>query len=147
MKSLWRSDTYLDLRRRLARVEADRRPLWGRMNAGQMIAHLDDWMGMAIGENTVRMYRLPLRYPLVKQLAIYCMPVPKSFPTTPELLARQPGEWAKDVVHLIATFERFRARDPKGRWPGHPAFGSMSGRAWGVVAYRHTDHHLRQFAV
>ena len=29
----------------------------------------------------------------------------------------------------------------------HPAFGKLSPRAWGVLAWRHTDHHLRQFGV
>jgi hypothetical protein len=30
-------------------------------------------------------------------------------------------------------------------WPEHPAFGKLSTRAWGVLIYRHMDHHLRQF--
>ena len=30
-------------------------------------------------------------------------------------------------------------------WPDHPAFGALSRRAWGVLIYRHMDHHLRQF--
>jgi len=30
-------------------------------------------------------------------------------------------------------------------WPEHPAFGALSRRAWGVLIYRHMDHHLRQF--
>ena len=31
--------------------------------------------------------------------------------------------------------------------PVHPAFGDITTQAWGVLAYRHTDHHLRQFGV
>jgi hypothetical protein len=30
-------------------------------------------------------------------------------------------------------------------WPSHPAFGSMSGRDWGVLCYRHVAHHFSQF--
>ena len=29
----------------------------------------------------------------------------------------------------------------------HPLFGSMSRREWGVVTYKHVDHHLKQFGV
>ena len=32
-------------------------------------------------------------------------------------------------------------------WQEHPAFGRLARRAWGVLAYRHLDHHLRQFGV
>jgi hypothetical protein len=32
-------------------------------------------------------------------------------------------------------------------WPEHPAFGRMSRRVWGVLGYRHLDHHFRQFGV
>jgi hypothetical protein len=31
--------------------------------------------------------------------------------------------------------------------PEHPAFGRLSGRAWGALVYRHMDHHLRQFGL
>ncbi|MEK7381556.1 MAG: DUF1569 domain-containing protein [Gemmatimonadota bacterium] len=27
----------------------------------------------------------------------------------------------------------------------HPAFGSMTKSSWGILAYKHIDHHLRQF--
>jgi hypothetical protein len=37
---------------------------------------------------------------------------------------------------------------PRGfRWAAHPAFGRMSHRAWGVLGYRHLDHHFRQFGI
>ncbi|WP_407534605.1 DinB family protein [Elizabethkingia miricola] len=29
----------------------------------------------------------------------------------------------------------------------HPAFGNISTNEWGIAAYKHMDHHLRQFGV
>jgi len=75
------------------------------------------------------------------------MPFPKGAPTSPELSARPPGDWDREVVALRALVEQFGRRDPNGRWPDHPAFGRLTGRAWGVLVYRHSDHHLRQFGV
>jgi hypothetical protein len=43
--------------------------------------------------------------------------------------------------------DRFAARGQDGPWVDHPAFGRLSPRAWGVLVYRHMDHHLRQFGV
>ena len=31
--------------------------------------------------------------------------------------------------------------------PETPAFGPLSARGWGVLTYRHLDHHLLQFGV
>jgi hypothetical protein len=38
-----------------------------------------------------------------------------------------------------------RADDSSTRWPEHPFFGPLTRKDWGVLGYRHSDHHLRQF--
>lgn len=63
------------------------------------------------------------------------------------LINREPSEWAVEraaVREMILSFEK---RDPKAPWPVHPAFGRMTSAAWGVLAYRHTDRHFRQFGI
>jgi hypothetical protein len=117
------------------------------MNAPRMVAHLADALKMALGELQVAPKQTPLRFPGIKQLVIYVLPWPPGAPTAPELLARAPAAWNGEVVTLSALLERFAERTASGSWPSHPAFGSMSGRAWGVLVYRHCDHHFRQFGV
>lgn len=34
---------------------------------------------------------------------------------------------------------------PDASWADHPAFGDINGKDYGVLLYRHFDHHLRQF--
>ncbi|MFL5549729.1 MAG: DinB family protein [Gemmatimonadaceae bacterium] len=132
---------------RLERLSPDARPLWGRMSAPQMLAHLADWMLMAKGDlNTAAKKRI-LRYPVVKQLVIYWLPWPKGVPTAPELLGRTPLEWAIERAAVRQHVQSFAKLDPKAAWPDHPAFGKITPRAWGVLGYRHMDHHLRQFGV
>ncbi|MFL5598050.1 MAG: DinB family protein, partial [Gemmatimonadaceae bacterium] len=132
---------------RLERLSPDARPLWGRMSAPQMLAHLADWMLMAKGDlNTAAKKRI-LRYPVVKQLVIYWLPWPKGVPTAPELLGRTPLEWTIERAAVRQHVQSFAKLDPKAAWPDHPAFGKITPRAWGVLGYRHMDHHLRQFGV
>lgn len=147
MKSTFQSDARHELLERLDRLTAEHRALWGRMTAPQMVSHLLESMRMALGDLAVVPKRLPLRYPPIKQLAIYWMPFAKGRPTAPELIARVPAAWSVDVAALAETFARFAARDPNRRWPDHPAFGAMTGRAWARLTYRHADHHFRQFGV
>lgn len=145
MKTLWQREACEDIESRLARLVPDGRARWGRMSAPQMICHLAESMRMALGDLPVARKNLPIRYPPLKQFIIYLAPFPKGAPTAPELLARMPRDWNADVAEFRTLVGRFSARGEQAAWPEHPAFGRLSGRAWGVLAYRHIDHHLKQF--
>ena len=132
---------------RLGRLRPETRPLWGRMTAPQMLAHLTDWMLMASGDLPVAAKKVVLRYTPIKQLAIYWLPFPKGVSTAPELLARRASEWDLECASLRERVESFESLLRKSDWPDHPVFGTMTARSWGVLGYRHMDHHLRQFGV
>ncbi|MCU1381969.1 MAG: hypothetical protein JWL71_666 [Acidobacteria bacterium] len=146
MKSIWQEDARRELSDRIGALRWDRRAAWGRFTAPQMICHLAESLKMAMGELMIRPKRSPIRYAPLKQLIIYVAPFPKGAPTAPELLAREPGDFAADVADVQRLLARAASARTTERWPEHPAFGTLSTRAWGVLIYRHMDHHLRQFA-
>ena len=117
------------------------------MTAPQMLAHLVDWMLMAKGELPTAAKRSLLRYSPLKQLAIYWLPFPRGVPTAPELISRVPSAWAIEQAALRQHVQSFATMDPGAAWPEHPVFGTLSSRAWGVLGFRHMDHHLRQFGL
>lgn len=145
MKTIWRDEDRRELSDRVGRMTSERRAEWGTFTAPKMICHLADSLKMAMGDLAVASKHLPIRYPPLKQLIIYAAPFPKSSPTAPELLARQPREWASDVDDLQALLARAGSARTTDTWPDHPAFGKLSTRAWGVLIFRHMDHHLKQF--
>ena len=148
MHTLWHDTDRQHLLDRLARLTPDHRARWGRMNAPQMVTHLAEAMRMALGDLPCEPKYVPWRYAPIKQLVVYWLPWPQGAPTAKELLARQPdGDWDAGVAELRALVERLARRDPRAPWPEHPAFGTLSTRGWGVLGYRHMDHHLRQFGV
>ena len=110
-----------------------------------MVCHLADSLKMAMGDLPVAPKQLPIRYPPLKQFIIYVAPFPKSAPTAPELLAREPREWAQRRRGRAGAAGARGVGPDHDAWPEHPAFGKLSKRAWGVLIYRHMDHHLRQF--
>jgi hypothetical protein len=145
MKSIWQDEATRELSERVGALASDRKGEWGRFTAPKMICHLADSLRMAMGDLKVATKRLPIRYPPLKQLIIYVAPFPKGAPTAPELLGREPREWAHDVADVQTLLARAAAVDSTDQWPEHPAFGPLSRRAWGVLIYRHMDHHLKQF--
>jgi len=60
----------------------------------------------------------------------------------------KPGDAAsfeEERSALLEMLERIGAGPQEGTGPAHPLFGPMTWREWGVVTYKHADHHLRQF--
>ena len=83
-------------------------------------------------------------FPL-KHLIIYVLPFPKGAPTAPELKPSVSESLEEERTALLKLLERIGAGPREGVGPAHPLFGSMTWREWGVVTYKHADHHLRQF--
>ena len=145
MKTIWQDEARRELTDRLGAMAPGGRAGWGAFNAPKMMCHLADSLMMAMGDLKVAPKRLPIRYTPLKQLIIYVAPFPKSAPTAPELLVRQPRQWDNDVSEVQDLLARAGSARTTDAWPDHPAFGKLSKRAWGVLIYRHMDHHLRQF--
>ena len=146
MKSLWNAAHRREIDARILELTPAHAPRWGRMSAPQMVVHLADALRMATGELPIAMRRTPFRYPLLKQLFLYVVPIPKGLPTAREL-QRAPGEWDAGIADLRAMLESFASRDRNAPWPPHPIFGPIGAHGWGVLTRRHIDHHLRQFGV
>jgi hypothetical protein len=148
MPTFWDRGTRDAICRRIERLTADHKPIWGKMDASQMCAHLNDAMRMATGELPCQPKNSPLRRWPVKQLVVYLMPWPAGAPTAPELLARgATAELLAEQAAFRQLADQLAAKPASDTWPEHPAFGRLSHKAWGVLEYRHSDHHLRQFGV
>ena len=147
MKTVWEPEARQELSERLDRLTPDTSGLWGRMNATQMVAHVVDSLRMAIGDLQAEPKKLPIRFTPLKQLIIYGPPFPKNVPTAPELLTRQADDWDTECAQLRQVMDAFAGRPVDVKLPRHPAFGRLSRRAWGVLSYKHIDHHFRQFGV
>jgi hypothetical protein len=145
VRSIWNDSDYRELRGRLDRLRPETPAKWGKFNAPQVVCHLADSLRMASGELPVASKNLPIRFTPLKQLIIYWLPFPKGAPTAPQLLERQPSEFAADVQDLKNELDAIVKRGRSGPWVPHPAFGDLTPNAWGVLIYRHTDHHLKQF--
>ncbi len=149
MKTLWNPDSRTALIARINRLTPEIRPLWGRMNANEMVAHVTQGMRMGLGELETKPRKTIFRYWPLKHLFVYWIPFPKSAPAPREVVTRgkELAEWNNGVAELRATFDRFAGRELNAMWPVHPVFGELSGKAWGALGWRHLDHHLRQFGV
>ena len=89
---------------------------------------------------------------VVKSVGLWApFPWPHGWPTNPLHNPRaegtRPSDFANDLARAIAGLEGIAKATPNALDPAHGFFGTMSVRDWQRWAYRHTDHHLRQFGV
>lgn len=132
-------------RLRLLTPQASRR--WGTMNVEQMLCHISDQLRMGLGDIPPEKPAGLLRFWPLNTLAIHFAPWPKGAPSPSEAFTAQSQHWDQDLGNLESLIDRFGKKDPDAIWPTHSIFGKMSGKDWGVLSYRHLDHHFRQFGI
>lgn len=119
---------------------------WGTLEVTGMLKHLHLAALMALGEMQVpsankRVFHV---FPL-KHLLLYVVPFPKGAPTAPKLKPEAAASIEEERAAVLELLERIGTGPRDGAGPDHPLFGPLTRREWGVVTYKHTDHHLKQF--
>jgi hypothetical protein len=148
MKSLWDERARGEILRRAERLTPETPALWGRMTAGEMLAHVVQGMKLGLGEMQAKPRQSPFRYWPLKHLFVYWIPFPKGAPAPREIVTRgKTHDWDVNRLALRESIQRFGALDRRSRWPVHPVFGPLTGSAWGALGWRHLDHHFRQFGI
>lgn len=155
MKSLLDPSSRESLRLRVETLRPDTPPRWGNFTAPRMLGHLIQSLRMMSGDLMIPPEPAPwlISHAPLKHLLIYVLPFPRGMSTFPELLARPAPEpadlseaaWRAEQRAFGDALDAVGAMDPAGTWPDHGALGPLTGREWGVLQYRHLNHHLRQF--
>lgn len=123
-------------------------PRWGSMSVTEMLQHLRLSARMTLGEMPVPSAnkRVFHKFP-VKHLILYVLPFPKGAPTAPALKPIDASSLEEERAALLELLERIGTGPRDGAGPEHPLFGPLTWREWGVVTYKHANHHLKQFGV
>ena len=133
---------------RLRSLSASSSARWGTMGLEGMLQHLRLSAAMAVGElqlpsSNKRAFQI---FPL-KHLILYVLPFPKGAPTAPGLKPGVDASLEGERTAVLELLERIGTGPRDGAGPDHPLFGRLTRREWGVVTYKHCDHHLKQFGV
>jgi hypothetical protein len=144
MKTIYDEATRQELIARITMLTDDSRSQWGKMNVYQMVRHCRLWEEMMLGK--VR-YKRAFMGRIFGKLALRSVmkegPLRRNTPTLPELIIRENGRVSSEKEQWIALI-REHGR-PSGVTIDHPFFGKMTRVQVGIMAYKHADHHLRQF--
>ena len=134
---------------RIEKLTASHQPQWGEMTASEMLLHCNSCNKQILEESRGN-EKTTLKQYLLRILALYIAPDFKKniqgetrHNTKGKISNADFEQQRKDFIDLIARF-------PINNHPltlTHPAFGNISTQEWGIAAYKHMDHHLRQFGI
>ncbi|CAN5806082.1 hypothetical protein BH11BAC7_BH11BAC7_12690 [soil metagenome] len=118
---------------------------WGTMNVYQVIKHCTLWDEMMLGDTKQKQAfigkifgKMALRSVLKDEA-----PLKRSTPTSPQLRVKENGDVAAEKAKWISSLDRYA--DFSKPEIMHVFFGKMTKEQLGYMAYKHIDHHLRQF--
>jgi hypothetical protein len=148
--SLYNKNNVQDYITRINKITADSKPLWGKMNAAQVMAHCTAPLKMAHGE--IKGKRGLISFLFGKMAKKKYITKNEAFgnnlPTDPNFIFPDAKEFEEERKKLIAKLNEFAERGPKAiTTMPHSFFGTMSPEEWDVIQTKHIEHHLNQFGV
>lgn len=147
MKTLFDSADRAGLLQRLENLQPASLRQWGKMSPSQALCHCGRALEMATGDHPVKQKLIgKIIAPFVRSSALGEKPFGKNAPTDPMLVVSDERDLAAERAQLVELIQRFAKGGPEsaGKFT-HAFFGKLNGDEWGVLMYKHIDHHLRQF--
>ncbi len=135
---------------RMAKLSPNTQPQWGKMNAGQMLAHCNVAYDMAFTDkypkpNAIARFMLKM---LVKDSVCSEKPYPKNGRTAPAFIITDDRNFDAEKTKLKGYLNKCADLGPT-HFDGKESnsFGKMTTTEWNNQFYKHLDHHLTQFGV
>jgi Protein of unknown function (DUF1569) len=147
MQSLFEPEARVKISGRLAALSPGAVRQWGKMDAAQMLAHCSNALEVATGDRPLKQKLIGKIFgPFVRASLLGDKPFSKGSPTDPSFVIADRRDFAREKDRLAVLIGRFCDAGPAeaGRHV-HSFLGRLSGDEWGVMMYKHLDHHLTQF--
>lgn len=148
MKSIFEQEVRQELLDRIQLLQATSQANWGKMNVYQMAKHCNIWNEWVLGIGQQH-YKQEFLGKLFGKWALKSntkddRPIGKNMPAGKSFLTKtKEGDLMKEKA-LWQQYITDYAHFANERFV-HDFFGQMSKEQIGVFAYKHFDHHLRQF--
>jgi hypothetical protein len=152
VKTIADPEVLQSLSKRLNGLRPESARHWGTLTAHEMLCHLGDSSEMVLRIRPRDKPIVPRRRRVVKWFGLWTpMRWPHGWKTSPahdpRLAGTRPSAFEKDLKRALDSLGGLARARAGGIENAHGFFGTMSLLDWQRWAYKHTDHHLRQFGL
>lgn len=147
VKNLFDSTVKQEIIDRINKLTSQSQRQWGKMDAAQMMAHVQVPIGVAFGTTTVKgNWLMKLILPLFKKNLYDEKPWKQGLPTDKTfIMTGQSKDFEKEKTALLDMVSHFSEATMINE--KHPVFGKLTKEQWSKATWKHLDHHLKQFGV
>ncbi|NDK55400.1 DUF1569 domain-containing protein [Pontibacter fetidus] len=150
MKNVFIPETTDELIARIQMLTSDTKPLWGKMDVAQMLAHCSVTYEMVYEEKYPRpnpFMKLLLKL-LVKNYVVNEKPYKQNAHTAPQFIITSDKDFEAEIARLI-NYIRETQQLGTTHFEGKESisFGALTSQQWNNMFYKHLNHHLTQFGV
>lgn len=133
--------------RRLDKLHSNSKPIFGKMNAHQMICHCSDQIRLALGTFKAEEYgKLKAKEVIALSKAGKTVPAAKGLGQV-EGGGTKPTVFENDRMVLKQHVLEFSKLDEDFEFGIHPYFGKMNKEKWTRLTLYHLNHHFEQFGL
>ncbi|BDS09851.1 DUF1569 domain-containing protein [Aureispira anguillae] len=143
--NLFEETDYQVFLNRVHQLKANSQPIWGTMNAAQMLAHCLEVQEACNGKPLQKTpFFIKLFKGFIKKSVLSDKPYPKNLQTHQQYIISDQKDFELEKKRFLASLEAFVQNKNSVE---HSLFGTMSleERNWAI--YKHHNHHLEQFGV
>ena len=135
---------------RINSLHSTSKPLWGKMNVAQMLAHCSvsyEYLFENKHQKPNPFMKLVIKL-LVKKTVVSTIPYKHNSPTGPDFKMTTEKEFEVEKTRLIDYIKRTQVLGENhfDNKESH-SFGKLTINEWNNMFYKHLDHHLSQFGV
>jgi hypothetical protein len=147
VKNLFDAVVKQDIIVRINKLTPESKPLWGKMNVSQMLAHLQVPIGVADGTQKLKRTLFGrIVGPMVKSIIYNDKPFKRSLPTDPSfVMFGSEKDFETEKQKLLVMVNNFTETAIVNET--HVFFGKLTKEQWSKGTWKHLDHHLQQFGV
>ena len=150
MKTIFDKNIREELIKRIEQINISNKPEWGKMNVSQMLKHNTYWNGWILGKDP-HTYKQAFLGKVFGKIALKKMikdekPFDKNIPTSDQFKVKETtADLESEKSVWISLIKEYKNYDNPNFV--HDFFGKMTREEIGILVYKHTDHHLRQFGI
>lgn len=147
MKTIFDQSARDELIDRISALDTHNEAKWGKMSINQMLKHCIRWEEVTLGRREVKLSFLSRWFGkmILNGFVKDDSPLKRYLPAVPEIKVTQPvdsnlSSQKEKWISLIKEYPRL-----SNHTYVVPFFGEVKKEQAGYLAYKHGDHHLRQF--
>ncbi len=150
MENIFNTTTINEFKSRIQKLNINSKAKWGKMNVYQMLKHCTENEFLMLEEQyySRRFIGKIFGKIVLKSIVKDDEKLKHNTPTHPKLIIKGNGDLEHQKKLWMVALDKYPLKNSNNyKHFIHPFFGKMTKEEVGIFAYKHIDHHLRQFGV